>query len=237
MKASESEQSAKGSSEPAVDARIVGRWLALQEKIQFPLGCDSGVPVRYFPNGTYLGPGARGTWQLKGSRLTEIVQEVDAEGDPDSVGSTYTGQIAWNGSDVFVRTFPGGYRLTFRRCPSEAAARSDAVDRLLQEQLAEACYGSPGTIDPSAIIESDLTGDGNADLIISHEGITCERGGSSGFCGAQLCLINIYVRRGLMLKLELEIMGAGVSVSGREIRLQALNGRQQTIKWDGKIFR
>jgi hypothetical protein len=34
------------------------------------------------------------------------------------------------------------------------------------------------------MIERDLTGDDKADLIISHEGITCPDGAPSGFCGA-----------------------------------------------------
>ena len=53
---------------------------------------------------------------------------------------------------------------------SPALARSKAADYLVREQIAEACEGGKGTIDAAAVIERDLTGDGQPDLIISHEG-------------------------------------------------------------------
>jgi hypothetical protein len=121
--------------------------------------------------------------------------------------------------------------------PSPAAIRSKAADYLVREQIAEACDGKEGKIDPGAVIERDLTGDGKADLIISHEGITCgnrERGGS---CGAQVCSVMIYVRRGALLVLAREMLGTGVTVGDGAIHMHAHGGKRGTVKWNGREFR
>ncbi|SJM32849.1 hypothetical protein [Mesorhizobium delmotii] len=124
-----------------------------------------------------------------------------------------------------------------------AAAYSNAANYLIAEQIASACEGNVGEIDPSSVIERDLTGDGKADLILSHEGINCSAGAStsrSSFCGAQICAVDIYVRRGALLELKTEMLGAGVSVGeGQvpEIRMHAHGGEAATLKWDGREFR
>jgi hypothetical protein len=121
-----------------------------------------------------------------------------------------------------------------------AAAGSKAADYLVAEQIAAACNGGRGQIDPGAVIERDLTGDGNADLIISHEGINCMESGRSGFCGAQVCTFNIYVRRGSLLQIEREMLGAAVTVDDGDIpmvRWYAHGGAAQALKWDGRKFR
>lgn len=238
-----------GATSPPVGNRLVGLWLGLQQGVRFPLGCDSGEPVRYSSDGTYTGPGASGTWELQNGRLAEIPRKVDPEtGDPAAVGRRYVSRIVWEGPDRFVRTFPDGARMTFRRCPGapspaaasgrdgEARSRSKGADYLVREQIAEACNGQ-GKIDPAAVIERDLTGDGKDDLVISHEGITCAGGGRSSFCGAQLCSVNIYVRRGALLKLEREMLGSGVTVKDGIIHMHALGGKPGMVKWNGREFR
>ncbi|WEX75513.1 hypothetical protein PYH37_000933 [Sinorhizobium numidicum] len=117
-----------------------------------------------------------------------------------------------------------------------AAARSKAAEYLVAEQIAEGC-GGPGQIDPGAVIERDLTGDGKADLIISHEGMNCGNGKRSSFCGAQVCSVLIYIRREALLVLAREMLGAGVTVSGGAIHMSAHGGKQGTIKWNGREFR
>ncbi|HET9903733.1 MAG TPA: hypothetical protein VFQ27_08555 [Xanthobacteraceae bacterium] len=118
----------------------------------------------------------------------------------------------------------------------ETAPRSQAAASLVREQITEACDGK-GSIHPAAVIERDLTGDGKADLVISHEGIRCANGTRSSFCGAQLCAVNIYVRRGAVLKLEREMLGAKVSVRDGVIHMSALGGRPARLKWNGRAFR
>jgi hypothetical protein len=125
---------------------------------------------------------------------------------------------------------------------ADAAARSKAAEYLIREEIAGACEsaGGKGEIADSAVIERDLTGDGKADLIISHEGITCANGGRSNACGAQVCTVMIYVRHGALLKLEREMLGAGVRVEGGAIptiRMRAHGGRPAAIRWNGREFR
>lgn len=127
--------------------------------------------------------------------------------------------------------------LTLAAAP--AAAGSKAADWLVNQELAAACPGG-GTIDPAAVIERDLTGDGKADLIISHEGITCAGGGRSSFCGVQVCALNFYVRRGKLLEPALEALGAGVRVGDGAIPVIhsfAHGGAPVTRRWDGETFR
>lgn len=140
--------------------------------------------------------------------------------------------LKWNGSE---------FRAVSAALPSPAAARSKAAEYLIAEQIADACDGKPGTIDPRAVIERDLTGDGNADLIISHDGITCGRGGRSGLCGMQVCSVMIYVRRGPLLKLVVgDLLGMGVTVGDGKIptiRSHAHGGKRHSMKWNGQEFR
>jgi hypothetical protein len=124
---------------------------------------------------------------------------------------------------------------------AQADARSKAADYLVREQIAQACEGKPGQIEPAAVIERDLTGDGKADLIISHEGITCAGRGRSQMCGMQVCSVMIYVRDGSLLKLrEGELLGGGVTVGPGEIPaifLHGHGGRRGSLRWNGREFR
>lgn len=124
--------------------------------------------------------------------------------------------------------------------PNAAWAGSKAADYLVAEEIAGACDGKKGQIDPAAVIERDLTGDGKADLIVSHDGIKCADGARSSACGMQVCLVKLYVRRGPLLKLSLDMLGAGVRVEGGsipKITMYAHGGSQGSIRWDGNGFR
>lgn len=121
-----------------------------------------------------------------------------------------------------------------------AAACSDAAAYLIAQEVAAGCDGGGGKIAPDAVIERDLTGDGRADLVLAHDGIACAGGGRSNACGMQVCSVMIYVRRGQLLELESQILGAGVSLGGGgvpEIRFFGHGGRAQSIRWDGQAFR
>ena len=127
----------------------------------------------------------------------------------------------------------------FSALTGPAFAGSKAADYLVDQQISEACDGSAGHINPAYVVERDLTGDGKADLVISHEGITCATGRRSGFCGAQACSFYVYVRRGALLKLAEEYLGAQVSVGpGDEppIFWIAHGGSPQAMRWNGKKF-
>jgi len=140
--------------------------------------------------------------------------------------------LKWNGSEFRPLSAP---------LPSPTAARSKAAEFLVAEQIVDACNGKPGTIDPRAVIERDLTGDGKVDLIVSHDGITCGRNGRSGLCGVQVCSVMIYVRHGPLLKLAVgDLLGMKLTVDDGKvptIRLYAHGGTQRSMKWNGRDFR
>jgi len=127
---------------------------------------------------------------------------------------------------------------------SPAPARTKAADYLVAEQIAAACDGGAGKMDPSGVIERDVTGDGRLDLILNHRGIWCDRAGEgirqSGFCGAQLCSVLIYVREGQLLRLKKEVLSGGLGLgagSRPEIHLFGHGGKPSTLRWDGNGFR
>jgi hypothetical protein len=168
---------------------------------------------------------------------------------------TYTGTVVGPGDARCCATGKGHFRLLVSRDSvkfvelgrreREAAetgsasvpGRSKAAQYLVREQIAEACDGKHGKIDPGAVIERDLTGDGRDDLIISHEGITCGNGERGGSCGMQVCSVMIYIRRGALLVLAREMLGAGVTVRDAVIHMHAHGGKRGTVKWNGREFR
>jgi len=136
-----------------------------------------------------------------------------------------------------IRVLTAGFALL----AAPVAAGSKAADYLVREQIAEACAGQPGRIDPATVIERDLTGDGKADLIISHEGITCSGGGRSQMCGMQVCSVMIYVREGALLKLAVgDRLGGGVTVGDGAIPAISMHGHggaRGSLRWNGSAFR
>lgn len=123
---------------------------------------------------------------------------------------------------------------------STASAQSKAAAYLVEQAISDACSGKGGTIKESAAIERDLTGDGNDDLIISHEGISCENGSRSIYCGAQACTFSVYVREGNLLQLKKEMLGMAVTTSTGgvpTIRWYAHGGKERQFRWDGRDFR
>lgn len=123
---------------------------------------------------------------------------------------------------------------------SPAQARSKAADYLIRDQIAGACETGKGKIEGNAVIERDLTGDGLADLIISHDGITCSDGGRSNACGAQVCSFVIYVRDGALLKPKDDLLGVMITVGDGKvpvIRWRGHGGGAHSIRWNGREFR
>lgn len=122
-----------------------------------------------------------------------------------------------------------------------AAAYSNAANYLIDQQIAAACDGKAGRIDPDSVIERDLTGDGRADLIIHHHGIGCFDAGRSNYCGAQECSFLIYVRRGTLFTLAGEFAGVEwIRVSeGRipTIHTVAHGGKPIAVSWNRRKFR
>jgi hypothetical protein len=118
--ASRPRKTSEGAPSPSaspVAGKLAGRWLGLHKGVRFPLGCDSGEPIFYRDDGKYMAEGVIGTWRLQGDRLTETATQVEEPGEPGAVGRPYVTRIAWEGPDTFIKTFPGGRRMPFRRCP------------------------------------------------------------------------------------------------------------------------
>lgn len=106
-------------SAPSPSPWLVGLWLGEEDGVQFPLACESGLPIRYLPGGRYALFEERGTWRLDGDRLTETATEATGAGDEGTpeIGRPYASRIARDGSDAFVKTYADGARTRFRRCP------------------------------------------------------------------------------------------------------------------------
>ena len=116
---------------------------------------------------------------------------------------------------------------------------SRAAEWLMDEQVGLGCEGRGGRFE-GGFFETDLDGDGRNDLVLSHEGITCNAAPSrSLFCGAQACSVLIYLRRGKLLQKVDEALGMQVQVSDDArpvIRMFGHGGTPHAIAWTGTGF-
>jgi hypothetical protein len=124
--------------------------------------------------------------------------------------------------------------------PGGAMAQdSNAARYLVSEQLNAACPDG-GAFRGDGPIERDLTGDGRDDLIIDHGTIACDGATvTSGFCGARLCSVMIYVRKGALLELVSETLSGGVTVDDGDppvISGFAGDGSRWSLRWTGERF-
>lgn len=123
------------------------------------------------------------------------------------------------------------------------AQSSNAARYLLKENIAEGCTEGTGHIDPRALIEADLDGDGRDDLIIAHEGIRCGTSDTrrSLLCGMQVCSVKIYMRRGDLLRLQEDFLGSGIAVNDNAmppiVSGYAHGGGKWSLRWSGAGFR
>lgn len=119
-----------------------------------------------------------------------------------------------------------------------AMALSNAARYLAEEEIAGACESGAGSFDPAGIIERDLDGDGRADLILSHEHITCQGPQSRSLaCGMQVCSVLFFVRRGELLQPAGQILGGGVTVGGGgvpTVETHGHGGGQALWRWNGQ---
>ena len=121
---------------------------------------------------------------------------------------------------------------------SANAQSSNAAAYVMNQEITAACGGG-GSISPSSFIETDLTGDGRADLLVVHEGIACSNGRRSSFCGAQVCSVHPYVREGDLLIKKGNFLGGGVRVEAGSIptiRMHAHGGAPTALRWNGSAF-
>lgn len=101
-------------------ARLIGTWLLIAPDLEFPLACESGLPISYAADGTYALYEESGVWRLDGDVLTETTTAITEAGDPETshLGRPFVSRIRWRGPDRFRKRFAGGNVETFRRCPA-----------------------------------------------------------------------------------------------------------------------
>ncbi len=99
---------------------LVGTWLMLDDEIEYPLACASGLPIAYAADHTYRLFEESGRWRLDGDRLTETATEISDPGDEASpeIGRAYVSRIERRGPNEFRKTFADRNIETFRRCPN-----------------------------------------------------------------------------------------------------------------------
>lgn len=104
---------------PAPAPWLVGVWLGLDDTVEFPLACASGLVIRYDPDGRFALFGEAGDWRLDGERLTETTTEFTDAGDgyATELNRPYVSHIQREGPDLFVKTYADGEQMRFRRCP------------------------------------------------------------------------------------------------------------------------
>lgn len=121
--------------------------------------------------------------------------------------------------------------------PAEAASK--AADRIVRKHIADACGGGAATMEPAAVIERDLTGDGKADLIVDQGLISC-KDGMNGFCGTAGCAIDVYVRQGDRFVEKLNLLGFGIEIldgNPPRLRMSDRDGGRHIYRWKGGQFR
>lgn len=93
--------------------------------------------------------------------------------------------------------------LALAAAPIDAAARSKAAEYLINEEIEAGCGGRGGAFSSEGIYELDLNKDGHLDLILAHQGLSCNGSPSRSLqCGVQVCTIKIFHRDGRLLKLK-----------------------------------
>lgn len=118
---------------------------------------------------------------------------------------------------------------------------SNAAQWLVDDTVSRACGGANGNFGSEGIFVRDLDGDDRDDLILSHEGIQCARPsrGRSDFCGAQVCLGTIYLRRGQLLDDIITFQGIVEGIGNESIPVISIfehGGNRLRAQWNGSRF-
>lgn len=123
------------------------------------------------------------------------------------------------------------------------AEQSKAAAWLIEDAIDSACE-TTGTIDPTSVLETDLTGDGLDDLVLSFGSLSCAgQLGTNDFCGASgMCSVRVYVRHAdgtLALKGDYLSQGGEFAIQESMppgIMLSGHDGTPETLHWRGRGF-
>lgn len=122
----------------------------------------------------------------------------------------------------------------------QALALSPPAAAIAAQEAREGCESARGKFSAKGAIERDLTGDGQPDLLINHDELTCPgAGGRSGSCGAAACTVKIFVRDGDRLSEALDILSASVAIGAGNRPSIALSRGPNSValRWNGRAFK
>jgi len=123
---------------------------------------------------------------------------------------------------------------------TQAEQLSRATQYLLGREAEKGCLDG-GTF-TSGYAETDLTGDGIRDLIVSHEGLACQGArGRSLLCGHRDCIILFFVglENGLLVQVN-QVFGRDMMVLTSDrptVSLISRTGARQRLHWHGTAFK
>jgi len=135
-----------------------------------------------------------------------------------------------------------------------AATLSPEAAHVMAGAIASGCAGKAGAFTARGVVETDLTGDGRADLMIDHSALLCgepvaaatgaaiepEKSPRSTLCDSRTCTVILYVRDDTGLSPAREEMSIGSAITHGAIPGIALTRHdysQYTLRWDGTAFK
>lgn len=132
------------------------------------------------------------------------------------------------------------FALTASALPSDAQELSNAAKWLIDNAVSEGCGSRGGDFSAEGIYLYDFDADGQEDLALMHEWVTCN--GSppeSSNCGARFCRGEVFLRRDGLLKSSVSFIGTGLEVySDSPPTFKFIDSRVQEVfaRWDGAKF-
>lgn len=161
-------------------------------------------------------------------------QAIRSWTEDETFSQNYTSHLEGN---TVVYTMTGGSCASTQVAPPQPKL-SKAAQYLIDEAISYACEGRGGNMASRNIFVQDLDGDGREDLILDHAGITCSSGRPIS-CGAQVCATDLFMRRGELLKKELDLLGTVTSISTDPvptITFYMHGGGTPSLRWNGRSF-
>jgi hypothetical protein len=127
---------------------------------------------------------------------------------------------------------------------SASLSHSASKDALatIKQQIIEACEfaGGDGKFNPDSILERDVTGDGEIDLILDFRGLQCKDADSGALCGVRACLVQVYVHQGGKLNRKIHELSVGIMLgkgSRPSLTFISHEGIYSTMRWQNGRFR
>lgn len=198
---------------------------------------------------TFSVSGRREFNELEGSHPILIVKRRHKLIDALRAGSRLEIRTEGAHSAYHLQGSSAAIRAMLRACPKpkkvaaskkEKAIRFETIGAAVAHEIAEGCNGRGGNIEPWGLVEHDLNGDGQADVLISHDAVRCDgQGFRSGYCGAQACSVNVYLGDHGGLAQSFGFLSLGFEVGDGQvpvIRSTAHGGSKARLRWNGTTF-